>query len=147
MNKEDLLAAVLASDNLPTLPPVASKLIALTANEDTSFTEIADLVSQDIALSAKILKVSNSAFYGAPQQVSSLHQAASMLGTNALGSLVLSFSFLSMGPKGVKASLITKNFGSDPLPGQWLQGCFWSRYREQIRKKYLLLECYKIWEY
>jgi hypothetical protein len=47
MNKDELLAAVLASDKLPTLPPVASRLVALTAKDDTSFTDIANLVSQD----------------------------------------------------------------------------------------------------
>ncbi len=100
MNKEELLSTVLGSDNLPSLPPVASKLIALTGSDDTTFTDIANLVSQDIALSAKILKVSNSAFYGFPQQIGSIHQAASILGTNALGSLVLSFSFISIGSAG-----------------------------------------------
>lgn len=117
MNKEELLAAVLASDNLPTLPPVASKLVALTSKDDTSFTDIANLVSQDIALSAKILKVSNSAFYGLPQQISSVHQAASILGTNALGSLVLSFSFLSMGTKGSKSLFDLEEFWQRSITG------------------------------
>jgi len=110
MNKEELISAVLSSDDLPTLPPVASKLVALTANEDTTFTDIANLVSQDIALSAKILKVSNSAFYGFPQEIGSIHQAASILGTNALGSLVLSFSFLSMGSGGGKSQFNFEDF-------------------------------------
>jgi two-component system cell cycle response regulator len=117
MNKDELLAAVLASDKLPTLPPVASKLVALTAKDDTSFTDIANLVSQDIALSAKILKVSNSAFYGLPQQISSVHQAASILGTNALGSLVLSFSFLSMGAKGSKSQFDLEDFWQRSITG------------------------------
>lgn len=110
MNTQELLNAVLASDNLPTLPPVASQLVTLTASEDTTFTDIANLVSQDIALSAKILKVSNSAFYGFPQQIGSVHQAASILGTNALGSLVLSFSFLSIGHGDHKSQFDFKKF-------------------------------------
>ncbi len=110
MDKKDLLADILKSDNLPTLPPVASKLVALTASEDTTFTDIANLVSQDIALSAKILKVSNSAFYGFPQQIGSVHQAASILGTNALGSLVLSFSFLSIGSGSNKSKFNFQQF-------------------------------------
>jgi two-component system cell cycle response regulator len=117
MNKDELLAAVLASDKLPTLPPVASRLVALTAKDDTSFTDIANLVSQDIALSAKILKVANSAFYGLPQQISSVHQAASILGTNALGSLVLSFSFLSMGTKGCKNQFDLEDFWQRSITG------------------------------
>lgn len=91
-----ILKTVLESEDLPTLPNVASKLIALTSQEDTTLSDIADLISQDISLSAKILKVSNSAFYSFPQQIGSIHQAVSILGTNAVRSLVLSFSFLSI---------------------------------------------------
>lgn len=47
-------------------------------------------------MSAKILKVANSAFYSFPQQIGSIKQAVSILGTNAVRSLVLSFSFLTM---------------------------------------------------
>ncbi len=96
MNQEQTLATVLKSDDLPTLPTVASEIIILTAREDTTLSDIADLVSKDIALSAKILKVSNSAFYSFAQQISSINQAVSILGINAVRSLVLSFSFLSM---------------------------------------------------
>ncbi|MDR3630773.1 MAG: GGDEF domain-containing protein [Desulfocapsaceae bacterium] len=96
MDKNALLTAVLNSEELPTLPTVASRLISLTSKEDTTLSDIADLVSQDISLSAKILKVSNSAFYSFPQQVGSIQQAVSILGTNAVRSLVLSFSFLTI---------------------------------------------------
>ena len=96
MNQEQTLAAVLSSDELPTLPTVASEIITLTAREDTTLSDIANLVSKDIALSSKILKVSNSSFYSFAQQISSINQAVSILGINAVRSLVLSFSFLSM---------------------------------------------------
>ncbi len=96
MSREEVLQTVLQSEDLPTLPIVASKLIMLTGREDTTLTDIADLISKDMALSAKILKVSNSAFYSFPQQISSINQAVSILGTNAVRSLVLSFSFLSI---------------------------------------------------
>jgi len=112
MHPEDILKTVLSSTELPTLPTVASALISLTSREDTTLTDIADLVSKDIALSAKILKVSNSAFYSFPQQIGSINQAVSILGINAVRSLVLSFSFLSI-RTGKKATiLIFKNFGN-----------------------------------
>lgn len=90
------LEKILVSDELPTLPTVASKLIALTAREDTTLSDISALISKDISLSAKILKVSNSSFYSFPQQIGSVNQAVSILGINAVRSLVLSFSFLTM---------------------------------------------------
>jgi len=96
MDKQEILQAVLESDELPTLPMVASTLISMTSKEETTLADIANLVSQDISLSSKILKVSNSAFYSFPQQIGSIKQAVSVLGTNAVRSLVLSFSFLSI---------------------------------------------------
>jgi diguanylate cyclase (GGDEF)-like protein len=95
MNKEAVLEFVLGSNVLPTLSPVASRLISLTTKEETTISEIADLISMDMSLSVKILRVVNSAFYSFPQKVSTIQQAASLLGTNAVRSLVLSFSFLS----------------------------------------------------
>lgn len=96
MNSDEILKDILNSPELPTLPTVASAIISLTSKEDVTLSDIADLVSKDIALSAKILKVSNSSFYSFPQQIGSINQAVSILGINAVRSLVLSFSFLSI---------------------------------------------------
>lgn len=94
MTPEEVLEIVLNSDELPTLSTVASRLISITAQDDTTISDIASLISKDISLSAKILKVVNSAFYSFPQQIGTIQQASSILGTNAVRSLVLSFSFL-----------------------------------------------------
>ena len=94
-----VLQEILSSKDLPTLPIIASKLLALTAQEETTLTDIANLIMQDMSLSAKVLRVANSSFYSFPQQISSINQAVSILGLNAVRSLVLSFSFLSMGTR------------------------------------------------
>ncbi|PLX85468.1 MAG: GGDEF domain-containing protein [Desulfuromonas sp.] len=98
---ESLIRTVLESGTLPTLSPVASKLVSLSSRPETTVNDIAKLVSMDISLSAKVLKVVNSAFYNFPQKVGTIQQAVSILGTNAVRSLVLSFSFLSIesGPR------------------------------------------------
>lgn len=96
MKTEDLLQKILTSDDLPTLPTVASQLVSLTAREDTTLADIGELIAQDISLSAKVLKVCNSAFYSFPQKIGSITQAVNILGMNAVRSLVLSFSFLTM---------------------------------------------------
>ena len=115
MNKDDLLQNILKSDELPTLPTVASQLITLTSREDTTLADIGELVSQDISLSAKILKVSNSAFYSFPQQIGSIKQAVSILGMNAVRSLVLSFSFLTMKAGKVKSRFNFEKFWEKSL--------------------------------
>jgi HD-like signal output (HDOD) protein len=60
---ETALSTVLNSKDLPTLPLIASKLLVLTAREETTLSDIAELIAQDMALSTKILRVANSSFY------------------------------------------------------------------------------------
>jgi diguanylate cyclase (GGDEF)-like protein len=93
-SREEVLEFVLNSSELPTLSNVASRLITITSQEDTTINDIASLISKDMSLSTKLLRVVNSAFYSFPQQIGTIQQAASILGTNAVRSLVLSFSFL-----------------------------------------------------
>ena len=49
--------------NLPTLPQVASRLMKIINDPLTSTSDIAFIVGQDLSLSAKILRLANSAFY------------------------------------------------------------------------------------
>ena len=94
--KEAVLQQVIDAGALPTLSTVASKLIEITAKEETTALEIARLIAQDVSLSTKILKVVNSSFYNFPNEVGTIQQAVAILGTRAVRSLVLSFSFLHM---------------------------------------------------
>lgn len=96
MTKDEVLNIVLNSPSLPTLPTVASKLISITSKAETSMTEIANLISKDMTMSAKILKIANSAFYSFSSKISTVHQAVSNIGKNAIRSLVLSVSFLTI---------------------------------------------------
>jgi HD-like signal output (HDOD) protein len=117
MSRKETLEFVLKSKNLPTLPIVASRLITLAGQEDTTLTDIAELISKDMALSARILTVSNSAFYSFPQKISSISQSVSILGINAVSSLALSFSFLSMGKGNNKTIFNFKSFWEKSLAG------------------------------
>jgi diguanylate cyclase (GGDEF)-like protein len=98
-NASDIRTIILTSSDLPTLPEVASKLLALTSEEQTSLTEIADMVAQDLSLATKILRVANSSYYSFPGQIKSMHRAVSILGINPIRNLLLSFSFLSLREK------------------------------------------------
>ncbi|HHT9112085.1 MAG TPA: sensor domain-containing diguanylate cyclase [Candidatus Wunengus sp. YC65] len=102
MTKDEVLKAVLESPSLPTLPTVAYKLISISSKEEIGMKDIADLISKDASLSAKVLKIANSALYNLPCKISTVHQAASRLGMNAIRNLTLSFSFLSVKAKGKK---------------------------------------------
>jgi len=115
MTKDEVLKTVLESPSLPTLPTVAYKLISISSNEEIGMKDIADLISKDASLSAKVLKIANSAFYNLPCKISTIHQAASRLGMNAIRNLTLSFSFLSVKAKSKKVVFNYEKFWEQSL--------------------------------
>ncbi len=84
--------------SLPTLPKVATEVISMAGNPDVSIKEIASIISQDPSLSAKILKVANSAFYGLKQRVASIQLALVILGLNKIKNLVIGISVFKTFP-------------------------------------------------
>lgn len=74
---------------LPSLPEVYLKASALLEDEDSSIRDIGDVVELDPAIAARVLKVVNSAYFGLPNQVSSVHQAISLLGRVQLKQIIL----------------------------------------------------------
>ena len=78
--------------NLPTPPMVFAQVNKVISDPNTSAYEIGAIISEDPALSAKVLKLTNSAFYGLPRTVTSVKQAIIILGLDVVKSLVLSAS-------------------------------------------------------
>jgi HD-like signal output (HDOD) protein len=74
---------------LPSLPQVYGKLMALLSRPETGIAEVARLLERDIAISARVLQIVNSAFFGLPQRVSSVRAGLAYLGINVIKSLVL----------------------------------------------------------
>ncbi|MEW6041530.1 MAG: HDOD domain-containing protein [Elusimicrobiota bacterium] len=79
---------------LPTLPTVVAKMIELVDNPKTSASSLAKLISSDQALTAKILKLANSAYYGFPREISTVNLAIVVLGFNTVKDMGLSVSVL-----------------------------------------------------
>ena len=85
---------------LPTLPIVITRLIDLVSNPKTSAGDLGHLISSDQALSARILKVSNSAFYGFPRKIATIKHAVVVLGFEAVKNLGLTIALLKRFPEG-----------------------------------------------
>jgi hypothetical protein len=73
------LESSLACPNLPSLPTVAMEVLELTRNANVQLTEIADVVQNDPALCAKILKTVNSSFYGLTKPCPTITRALTYL--------------------------------------------------------------------
>lgn len=74
---------------LPTVPAVTQKLIASFSDEDVAFRQIADQISADPALSAKLLRLANSAYFHLSRTIGSVEDALQMLGFVMVRNLVL----------------------------------------------------------
>lgn len=77
---------------LPTLPTIVSKMIELVDNPRTSAASLARLISTDQTLTARILKLANSAYYGFPKEISTVNMAIVVLGFNTVKDMGLSLS-------------------------------------------------------
>ena len=77
------------------LPQVATKVLELTDNEVATAAEIEKVMRADQALSAKLLQVVNSSFFGLSGNVSSISQAVVLMGFQQVRNLILSVCTLS----------------------------------------------------
>jgi len=81
---------------LPTLPTVVSKMIQLVDNPKTSAGSLARLISSDQAMTARMLKTANSAYYGFSREISTVDMAIVVMGFDAVKEIGLSLSVLEM---------------------------------------------------
>ncbi len=85
---------VLNCPNLPSLPAVALDVIALTGKRNVNLNELARVVQNDQALTAKILRTVNSSYYGLTKPCPTITRALTYLGLGTVKSLVLGFSLV-----------------------------------------------------
>lgn len=85
-------------NDIPTLPVVASQVNELINNPNSSSADIARVLKKDQVLTAKILKLINSPYYGIPSEVTDVQRALAFLGFNTLAQLVLGLSVFSLFP-------------------------------------------------
>lgn len=79
-------------ENLPTLPGVVTKLSTMVESPTISTAQVGEMIQADQVLSAKVLKLINSAFFGFPGKISTVTHALVLLGFNAVKGLVLTAS-------------------------------------------------------
>ncbi len=80
---------------LPALPTVALEVIQMVDNQRTSASSLGKMISSDQALTAKVLKIANSPFYGFPKKISTVDFAIVILGFDALKEILISISLVS----------------------------------------------------
>ncbi|MCK5202803.1 MAG: HDOD domain-containing protein [Desulfobacterales bacterium] len=85
-NIEDIISGI---DTLTPIPPVAAQIMALAEDENSSMSDISDLIIHDPSITASLLKICNSAYFGLARKVESVRDAITLLGLDQIVELVL----------------------------------------------------------
>jgi HD-like signal output (HDOD) protein len=122
--------------NLPILPALQNQLTEELRNESPSIERIGEIISRDIGMTAKILQLVNSAFFGLAQPVNNATEAALYLGLNTIRSLALSVGIFSQYDQKT-----CKSFSLDALSQHsWMTGVLARRVAQFEQKNSKFLE-------
>ncbi len=93
---DDALKKIVSQiESLPSLPSIYTEIVAEMQSDDPSIQIVATIISRDVSMTAKILQVVNSVFFGLPQKISNPQQAVMLLGLDTIKALVLSVKIFS----------------------------------------------------
>jgi HD-like signal output (HDOD) protein len=84
------------SENLPVLPDIINKVLQEIDSETSNPDSFQKIISQDPVLTAKVLKMSNSAYYGFSREISTISEAVLILGMDTLKSLAIAASAVKL---------------------------------------------------
>lgn len=73
---------------LPSLPEIALRVRKMAEDPNVNLNQMADIISHDPAMSARMMKIANSAFLGRTVHVNSLHQAVTRIGLRYIKNIV-----------------------------------------------------------
>jgi len=112
---EALFTTLKAANRLPSPPAVAMRILQLVSEEDTTLEELAQVISTDPALTAKILKYLHSPLIGLGFEGKTLLEAVARIGTRGTQLLALSFSLISQKQQQSCPSFSPSRFWSESL--------------------------------
>lgn len=112
------------TQQLPHIPRVVQELMQSFQDEDVDVDEISKKVSMDQALTAKVLRLANSAHYGASRSVSNTNDAVVLLGFNTLRTMVLASGVTSSfkAPEGFDMNAFWKQSFAIGALSKWIAG-------------------------
>ena len=94
--EENIRRVLSKIETLPAMPGIAGKVLEMVEGADTGAKDLQRIISNDPALTARILRVANSSYYCCGMDVNTLSEAVVILGFNTLRSLVVAASVRSL---------------------------------------------------
>lgn len=89
LHSDAMLSLLAGIKHLPTPPDAYFRLVQYISDPNASFSGAANIIERDVAMTAELLKLTNSAYFSLPSRISSALQAVRILGFEILRSLVL----------------------------------------------------------
>jgi putative nucleotidyltransferase with HDIG domain len=81
---------------LPSLPKIFFEINELIKKDDFSLKHVADLIEQDVSMSARIIQIVNSGFFGINREITSIFEAVKLIGIATVRSLVLTVNVFAV---------------------------------------------------
>ncbi|QSX80062.1 HDOD domain-containing protein [Lysobacter solisilvae] len=123
LDDPDLKRAIGRVGSLPAAPNQYLALTRLLRDPDVSAARVADVVSQDPAVAAQVLRMTNSAYYATGREITDVRTAVTRLGSNVLRQLVLASEVFAGGTNPAKANALRdRALRISRLAGQLLAG-------------------------
>lgn len=95
-------------DELPALSHITQQVVKLTSDPKTSIIDLAETITQDQVLTAKVLRMANSAYYGYARKISTMNEAIVILGFNTVRTLVMAASVHNLMNREFEGYLLSK---------------------------------------
>lgn len=93
---EGLLRVLSRIDRLPSVPSLYLEITQALESPDVTVDDICKIISKDVGMTAKVLQMTNSAFFGLPRRVTNLERALGLLGLETIKVLVITVEIFSM---------------------------------------------------
>lgn len=92
MKEEVLEKIILETVDIPSLPPIAMKVLQLINDDYSSIKELEKIIGRDQAFSARLLRIANSPYYGRDRSIDTISTGILLIGFNTMKSLVVAAS-------------------------------------------------------
>jgi HD-like signal output (HDOD) protein len=89
MSEQNIFELIKDNRELASLPQVLAEVIRIADDDSAGANELSDVIMKDPALSARVLRIANSPFYGSVREIATINQAVVTLGMRAVKALVL----------------------------------------------------------
>ena len=128
MSKQEAAKRISEKIKLPTLPEVVSQITSMVNDPNVRISDIGAVVAQDPAITATVLRIANSAYYGLAKKAISPEQAATVIGGRSLRNIALQASVIG------RFDHLSKKFDFD-LHGLWIHSVFTAQLCQELARR------------